>query len=101
MKKYRSQQMHELAAQLKAKELTQHLGNTYSVLWEQQVNRNTGQWAGYTPHYHKIVSDDASIRAAEIKSVMVNQVSKDGLKLVNCAGNREIHTNFSNTLQSV
>ena len=100
-KKERSRQMHELAAQLKAKELKQHLGNTYSVLWEQQANRNSGQWTGYTPHYHKIVSDDASIRAAEIKTVMVNQESKDGLRLVNCAGSRDIHTNFSHILQSV
>ncbi|MCH7881061.1 MAG: tRNA (N(6)-L-threonylcarbamoyladenosine(37)-C(2))-methylthiotransferase MtaB [Proteobacteria bacterium] len=94
IKKERSRQMHQLAAQLKAKELEKHLGNTYPVLWEQQANRDAGLWTGYTPHYHKMVSDDAGIRAAEISDVVVDQVSGDGLKLVNHSRQSELHTCF-------
>ena len=92
-KKERSQQMHHLAAQLKAKELEKHLSKTYPVLWEQQINREAGLWTGYTPHFHKIVSGDASIRARQISSVAADQISDDGLKLVNRS--RRIETNFS------
>jgi threonylcarbamoyladenosine tRNA methylthiotransferase MtaB len=91
-KKERSRQMHQLAAQLKARELEQHLGKTYPVLWEQQVNRDAGLWTGYTPHYHKMVSDDVSIRAAEISDVTVNRVSQDGVYLVNRVGQKQLLT---------
>ena len=87
--------MHELAAQLKAKELKKHLGKTYPVLWEQQINRDACQWTGYTPHYHKIVSNNSRIEAAQIRDVTVDQVSAEESMLVNHAGNREVRTNFS------
>ncbi|MCH8104449.1 MAG: tRNA (N(6)-L-threonylcarbamoyladenosine(37)-C(2))-methylthiotransferase MtaB [Proteobacteria bacterium] len=94
IKKNRSRQMHQLAAQLKAKELIKHLGKTYPVLWEQRPNRDAGLWTGYTPQYHKMVSDDAGIRAAEISDATVDQVSEDGLKLVNHSRQCELYTCF-------
>ena len=82
-KKERSRQMHQLAAQLKVRELEKHLGKEYPVLWEQEINREAKLWSGYTPHYHKIFSNDAGIRAAEIRNVEVDQVSVDGIALIN------------------
>ena len=86
IRKERSQQMHELAARLKKIELEKHVGSHSSVLWEQQVNRETNLWTGYTAHYHKIISSDASISEARITDVSVDRVSQDGISLVNQAG---------------
>ena len=82
-RKLRSRQMHKLAARLKSKELQKQVGKTSAVLWEQQINTETGLWVGYTPHYHKIVSSDARIREAKIIDVVSDHVSGDGLTLVN------------------
>ena len=81
-KKARSREMHELAAQLKRRELERHLGNRASVLWEQQINPEIGLWSGYTPHYHKIVSTDPGIDAASIGEVGIDAISDDGATLV-------------------
>jgi len=94
IKKNRSRQMHELAAQLKAKELRMHLGTSCSVLWEQQINEENGLWSGYTQHYHKIVTDDSSIRETNITDVTVDKVSGDGLSLVNLDRLKEISVSF-------
>jgi len=94
VKKERSRQMHELAARLKKDELQKHIGTLCSVLWEQQVNQETASWAGYTPHYHKIVSSDANISVAKITEVTVDQISLDGLRLVNNAVHTEVKQAF-------
>lgn len=93
-KKARSRQMHLLAARLKSKQLANHIGKTNLVLWEQQINSQTGLWAGYTPHYHKIVSSDARIREATIFDVVSDQVSHDGLTLVNLARQSSVQSTF-------
>jgi len=90
----RSRQMHELAARLKMIELEKHVGTRCSVLWEQQVNRETNLWTGYTQHYHKIVSSDANIRGARITHVSVDHLSQDGISLINQAGQSAILTSF-------
>jgi threonylcarbamoyladenosine tRNA methylthiotransferase MtaB len=90
IRKERSLQMHELAARLKKIELEKHVGALRSVLWEQQVNRETNLWTGYTQHYHKIISSDASISDAKITDVSIDRVSQDGISLVNQAGQRAI-----------
>ena len=82
-KKARSQEMHELAAVLKRRELEAHLGQRVEVLWEQQVGGDRGQWSGYTPHYHKIISDNPALTAASISEVSIDRVSDDGSHLVN------------------
>jgi len=81
----RSRQMHELAARLKMIELEKHVGTRCSVLWEQQVNRETNLWTGYTQHYHKIISNDARISDAKITDVSIDRVSQDGISLANQA----------------
>ena len=81
-KKERSRQMHEIASRLKSAELEKSLGQTAAVLWEQQINTETGLWSGYTQHYHKVVSADQSIQEASISDVIIDQVSADGLTLV-------------------
>ena len=86
--------MHVLAAQLKKNELEKHLGSRYSVLWERQISQKSGLWSGYTPHYHKIVSSDGKISEAKIAEVRVEQVSQDGLSLVNNARQMEVNLTF-------
>lgn len=81
--KARSREMHALAAELKQRELTSHLGSRAEVLWEQQINPGAGQWIGYTPHYHKILSASPDIHAARISRVNVDALSADGSMLVN------------------
>ncbi len=97
VKKERSRQMHELAAGLKKDELQKHIGTCCSVLWEQQVNQESGLWTGYTPHYHKIVSSNANISDAKITDVSVDRVSPDGLRLVNNAVLTEVKQAFRKT----
>ncbi len=82
-KKARSREMHELAAQLKRRELQAYLGNRAEVLWEQQPGGAGGYWLGYTPHYHKITSGDGGIKAASISEVGIDSISVDGSMLVN------------------
>ncbi|MDH3387037.1 MAG: tRNA (N(6)-L-threonylcarbamoyladenosine(37)-C(2))-methylthiotransferase MtaB [Gammaproteobacteria bacterium] len=84
-KKARSREMHELAAQLKRRELRRHLGDRAQVLWERQSGGDGTQWTGYTPHYHKIVSHDPGLRASSISTVTIDAVSADGSMLVNQA----------------
>jgi threonylcarbamoyladenosine tRNA methylthiotransferase MtaB len=83
IRKQRSQQMHELSAQLKKDELEKHIGSNCAVLWEQEINQERSLWTGYTPHYHKIVSSDVSIGEAKITEVSIDQVSRDGVTLEN------------------
>ena len=83
VKKARSREMHILAAELKRRELSRHLGSQADVLWEQQINADTGQWTGYTPYYHKIISTDSTIRASIITRVSIDAVSADATMLVN------------------
>ncbi|MDH3218333.1 MAG: tRNA (N(6)-L-threonylcarbamoyladenosine(37)-C(2))-methylthiotransferase MtaB [Gammaproteobacteria bacterium] len=84
-KKARSREMHELAAQLKHRELRRHLGGRVQVLWERQCGGDGTQWTGYTPHYHRIVSHDPQLRASSISTVTIDAVSADGAVLVNRA----------------
>jgi threonylcarbamoyladenosine tRNA methylthiotransferase MtaB len=83
IKRARSREMHALAAELKQRELEQHLGNRAEVLWEQQINSHLGQWIGYTPHYHKITSMGLQIGASDISEVSIDSISGDGSMLVN------------------
>jgi threonylcarbamoyladenosine tRNA methylthiotransferase MtaB len=94
VKKERSRQMHELAKRLKKDELQKHIGARCSVLWEQQINQETALWAGYTPHYHKIVSNAAYISDAKITEVTIDQISQDGLRLVNNTQHAEVKQDF-------
>ena len=91
IRKARSREMHALAAELKQHELSRHIGTQVEVLWEQQINADTGQWIGYTPHYHKIISADSSIRAASISRVNVDSLSDDSTMLANSARQAQVH----------
>lgn len=60
VKKQRSQQLHQLAAKLKAKELSQQLGDTVEVLWESSstlLENGQRRHLGYSPNYHKVQLD--------------------------------------------
>ena len=94
IRKERSRQMHALAARLKKTELEKHLDSHCSVLWEQQVSRETNLWTGYTPHYHRIVSSDAQISKAKITQVRADHLSQNGLGLVNRTEQKQILTSF-------
>jgi threonylcarbamoyladenosine tRNA methylthiotransferase MtaB len=90
VRKARSREMHLLAAELKQRELSRHIGTQVEVLWEQQINADTGQWIGYTPHYHKIVSAASSIYAASISQVSVDSLSDDSTMLANSARQAQV-----------
>ncbi|MCP3687662.1 MAG: tRNA (N(6)-L-threonylcarbamoyladenosine(37)-C(2))-methylthiotransferase MtaB [Gammaproteobacteria bacterium] len=92
-KKARSKELHELAATLKRKELEQHIGNSASVLWEQKTG--TGQWLGYTPHYHRVMSGSSACKESEISQVRLDQVDKCGSLLLNRAAEVSIPVEFN------
>ncbi len=94
-KKARSRQMHELAVRLKEQELKKHLGGTVPVLWEQKLSSTDDYWLGYTPHYHRVMSNNKSIHESDIMSVRLDQLGGDGLVLVNQAVNHSVTVNFS------
>ena len=94
-KKARSREMHELAARLRKRELKQHLGSTVPVLWEQTLNSTDSYWLGYTPHYHRVISNNSAIHESEILSVRLDQLGEDGLILVNQAVNNSITVDFN------
>jgi threonylcarbamoyladenosine tRNA methylthiotransferase MtaB len=93
IRKARSREMHALAAELKQRELAAHIGSSAEVLWEQQQNAVGGQWVGYTPYYHKILSAAPGIRASSITRVTVDALSADGGMLVNHA--RQAHVSLA------
>jgi threonylcarbamoyladenosine tRNA methylthiotransferase MtaB len=80
-RKARSAEMHALAAELKQRELRRHVGFGADVLWEQRLGED-GPWLGYTPHYHKILCRDATIREAEISRVRIDALADDKAMLV-------------------
>jgi threonylcarbamoyladenosine tRNA methylthiotransferase MtaB len=90
IKKARSREMHALAAELKQRELARHIGSEVEVLWEQQINPDSSQWIGYTPHYHKIVTADSNIRASSITRVRVDALSVDATMLANHARQAQV-----------
>jgi threonylcarbamoyladenosine tRNA methylthiotransferase MtaB len=90
VRKARSREMHVLAAELKQRALSRHIGTRVEVLWEQQINADTGQWVGYTPHYHKIISADSNIVAASISRVSVDSLSDDSTMLANGARQAQV-----------
>ncbi len=92
-KKARSREMHELAAILKRRELEQHIASTVPVLWEQAIN--PGQWFGYTPHYHRVMSNNSDIKASDILDVRLDHLSEDGLVLVNRVADNSIAVEFN------
>jgi threonylcarbamoyladenosine tRNA methylthiotransferase MtaB len=93
-KKARSREMHLLAASLKMRELKRHIGTRVPVLWEQAINADSNQWLGYTPHYHRVISNRSGIRASKILDVRLDQLSEDGLRLVNQFENRSVAVEF-------
>lgn len=82
VKRERSRQMHQLAATLKLKELSQHVGKRQSVLWEQQIDKNAKLWSGYTPHYHKFMSQRTSLTESKIELSHVTDISPEKSCLV-------------------
>ena len=94
IRKSRSRQMHELALELKTRELKNQVGREVSVLWEQKINQETGLWAGYTPEYHKIHSASLGIEEASISKVLIDEVSPDGLTLINNNRQKEVNAQF-------
>ena len=90
IKKARSREMHTLAAELKQRELARHIGSEVEVLWEQQINPDSSQWIGYTPHYHKIITSDSNIHASSITRVSVDALSADSTMLANHARQAQV-----------
>lgn len=82
LKKERSAEMHELAKKLKRQSLQQHIGQHYEILWEQKLNQESGLWSGYTPHYHRILSNNTLIKPASLATARVDKLSDDGMSLL-------------------
>ena len=93
-KKARSKEMHQLAARLKKRELLQHIGSTVPVLWEQSISPGSDKWIGYTPHYHRVISNKGGISKSKILRVSLDQLSEDGLTLENQAATTSVAIEF-------
>ena len=89
-KKLRGEEMQSLAVELKRRALREHLGGRAEVLWERRLAGGTGDWLGYTPHYHKIRSANAAIEAARILEVGIDAISGDGSMLVDAAARAQV-----------
>jgi threonylcarbamoyladenosine tRNA methylthiotransferase MtaB len=60
VKKQRSKQLHELAARLKAEEMSKQIGQRVEVLWEgnpQELENGMVRYSGHTPNYHRVAVD--------------------------------------------
>ncbi len=83
-KKQRSRQLHELAANIKTKELSQQVGEILNILWEsssQTLENGKQRYFGYTPNYHKVQLElecgyaiERTILATKIIAVAENNV---------------------------
>ena len=58
------------------------IGRTCDVLWESCVNSTSGEWAGYTPHYHKIKMIRPACSRSEIVPVKIQGISADNKNLL-------------------
>ncbi len=77
IKKIRSQELHQLVAKMRHSALTQQIGKTATVLWEQVKKEGGLHFYGYSPHYHKAriaVSDNQDLTniIAEVRFVGVD-----------------------------
>jgi len=80
VKKQRSAQLHELAGRLKQQALRGMLNAQCEVLWEHRLADNSGRWIGYTPHYHRIVSEALDdLAESKIGAVTVSGMCDDML----------------------
>ena len=52
-------------------------GERVDVLWERCVNEPSGEWVGYTPHYHKIKAHMPDLKSSGIRKTKVDKVSTD------------------------
>ena len=77
-RKARAAELHALGAEMKRRELLRHVGGRAAVLWERRLGDGSGPWSGYTPHYHRILSTDPSLRAATISEVSIDGLADDG-----------------------
>ncbi len=68
IKKQRSEQLHQLAEEMKYNFYTQNLGQTFSVLWEGQRDKLENGHVrvfGYTPHYLRVSCDVDATKSLE------------------------------------
>lgn len=82
VKKYRGDQMRELARQLKLNALSQLVGHQYPVLFENKSSLGDQVYLGYTPNYHRVVSDLGShdIQGGPV-DVLIDAVDEENLLL--------------------
>ncbi|NVJ67381.1 MAG: tRNA (N(6)-L-threonylcarbamoyladenosine(37)-C(2))-methylthiotransferase MtaB [Gammaproteobacteria bacterium] len=105
-KKYRSQQLHQLAAKLKARELSEQIGLRAEVLWEsssQALENGKQRYFGYTPNYHKVQLDlepgyaiERSILATKITSlskqnILIGELEAEALNSLEKANTASIN----------
>ncbi len=94
LKKERSKQMHNLAAKLKLNELSQHIGKNYEVLWERQIDADGKLWAGYTPHYHRVISSHRILTENTLESVQIGNLDKQDMFLREMKNDTVLTVNF-------
>jgi threonylcarbamoyladenosine tRNA methylthiotransferase MtaB len=89
LKKQRSQSMHQIALDVKLKQLFSMQGKVCDILWEgsQKITgTNSGdldsiRYYGYTPHYHKVFMDTAPHISLKNTIMSCKILSVDGLRL--------------------
>ena len=80
IKKERSRQLHQLAAELKHKALLLHVGQKHKILWEQQPSPGE-RWVGYSPYYHRVVSSQPEI-SSNPESILIGAIDKNNMTLL-------------------
>ena len=79
LKQQRSQELHQLAKQMKYREMSRHLGKQYPVLWEGTVSAQSSVWSGYTPYYQRVHKMSHMIESSQISEVRLNSIREDDL----------------------
>ena len=81
VKKERSIQMHQLAAELKQEMLNEQLGKSVDVLWESQKVGSDGllRYSGYTPNFMRVetISLNNVLLESKITKTILTDISAD------------------------
>ncbi|MBL7005146.1 MAG: tRNA (N(6)-L-threonylcarbamoyladenosine(37)-C(2))-methylthiotransferase MtaB [Gammaproteobacteria bacterium] len=94
IKKERSKALHLIDSTIKKNVMSELLGSVCSVMWESETHDGSGRWQGHTPHFHKVVVNDASLKASQISNVRIEQYLEDEGVLLAVPEKRDIIVNF-------
>lgn len=77
IKKARSKELHALEKEQKKNVLSKLVGQSFEVMWENETALGSNKWQGYTPHFHKVVSENSDLKSSQISQVTLSQYDED------------------------